>query len=517
MTRGGFYPALPVAVLILMGRGCPVSNPPPVPAPGAAEFEARLQKYVETTKPLRAQAEQTVSDGKTPTQQAAVLDKRRATLSRSICDMRAQAKPGDLFTPAGTAHIKRVIDAAFAGPGAAAIRDALEEQNDPTLYKGKNHRLVLNERIAAPLVPGILIADLPQLPKEVEYRFLGRALILADAESTCSLDYIEGAFPETPAQAAPTPPTAPVAIKTFSFLRMPRKGGSLRFAALGDTGTGQLAQRKVAETLWNFYSQDNRFKFILLLGDNLYAGLERSADYRREFLDPYKQFLDGRVQFRAALGNHDLAGQVDFAPFSMGGKPYYSFKDHNVKFVALNSNTPTDPEQLQWLDEQFKGEDGWRICFFHHPLYSSGTHGGEARQMRSLLEKDLVKNNVNVVFSGHEHFYERTKPQRGIVYFVNGGAAKLRIGDLRPQPFTDFGYDAENSFMILEIANDAMFYQAMGVSARTIDCGVLYRTPEASTKGAADKETQEWLSQCRASTTWLAKRPQPAQRVSGRP
>jgi predicted phosphodiesterase len=446
-----------------------------------------------------------------------VLDQRRAVLSKSICDMRAQAKPGDLFTPAGTAHIKRVIDAAFAGPGAPAIRDALEEQNDPSLYKGKNHRLVLNERIAAPLVPGILIADLPRLPKEVEYRFLGRALILADAESTCSLDYIEGAFPETPAQADQTPPTAPVAIKTFSFLRMPRKARSLRFAALGDTGTGELAQRKVAETVWSFYSQDNRFKFILLLGDNLYAGLERTQDYRREFLDPYKQILDGRIQFRATLGNHDLAGQADFAPFNMGGKPYYSFKEYNVKFVSLNSNTPTDPEQLKWLEDQFKGEDGWRICFFHHPLYSSGTHAREARQMRRLLEEHLVKNKVNVVFSGHEHFYERSKPQQGIIYFVNGGAAKLRLGDLRPHEFTDFGYDSENSFMLLEIANDEMFYQAMGVSGRTIDCGVVYRTPDASTKGAADKVTQDWLRQCSAARSWLSKRPPAAPLVSGRP
>ena len=505
-----------------MGRGCPVSTSPAstaaaVPAPGAADFEARLKTYVETTKPLRAKAEQSVSDGKNPSQQAAVLDQRRATLSQSICDMRAQAKPGDLFTPTGAAHIKRVIDAAFAGPGAAAIRDALEEQNDPTLYKGKNHKLVLNERIAAPLLPAILIADLPPLPKEVEYRFLGRALILADAESTCSLDYLEGALPEAPAQAAPKAPTQPVAIKTLDFLRMPRVARSLRFAALGDTGTGTLAQRKVAETLWNFYSQDNRFKFILLLGDNLYAALERTSDYRREFLDPYKQILDGRVQFWATLGNHDLAGQVDFAPFSMGGKTYYSFKDHNVKFVSLNSNTPTDPEQLKWLDEQFKGEDGWRICFFHHPLYSSGTHARESRQMRGLLEKSLVKNNVNVVFSGHEHFYERSKPQQGIVYFVNGGAAQLRMGDLHPQSFTDFGYDRENSFMILEIAGDEMFYQAMGVSGRTIDCGIVYRTTDASTKGAADKVTQDWLHQCDTARSWLAKRPEGSQQVSGRP
>ena len=493
-----------------------MSKEPTVPAPGAPEFTAQLQKYVEDTKPLRSQAKGAVSEGQTPTEQADVLDKRRAMLSQSICDMRAGAKPGDLFTTTGIEHIKRVLDAAFSGPGAAAIRDALEEQNDPSMYKGKSHKLALNERISAPSVPAVLAADLPPLPKEVEYRFLGRALVLADAESTCALDYIEGALPESPPKTPPAPAGAPATIKTLSFLRMPRKDRSVRFAALGDTGTGTLAQRKVAEILWSFYSQDNRFKFVLLLGDNLYAGLESAQDYREEFLDPYKQLLDARVQFRAALGNHDLAGQVDFAPFNMGGKPYYSFHERNVTFVALNSNAPADVEQRKWLDQQFSG-DGWRICFFHHPLYSSGTHAQESRQIRDLLEKDLVKNHVDVVFSGHEHFYERSKPQQGIHYFVNGGAAKLRLGDLHPQAFTDFGYDAENSFMIVEIAQDEMFYQALGVSGRTIDCGVIYRTPESSSQGEKDTVTQTWLRECDGARSWLPKRPQPAQRVSSRP
>src|SRR6185436_8787478 len=178
------------------------------------------------------------------------------------------------------------------------------------------------------------------------------------------------------------------------------------------------------------------------------------------------------------------------------------FKEGNARFVALNSNEPTNAEQRAWLDEQFAGWDGWRICFFHHPLYSSGQHAAESAEIRQVLEGPLVKNKINAVFSGHEHFYERSNPQMGIQYFVDGGSAKLRRGDLRARPFTAYGYDQEQSFMIVEIAGDEMFFQALGVSGKTIDCGDIHRTPESGAKSDQDPKTQEWLRKCAAATVW---------------
>jgi hypothetical protein len=284
---------------------------------------------------------------------------------------------------------------------------------------------------------------------------------------------------------------------------MPKRARSVRFAVLGDTGTGDASQARVAETLWSYYAQGHRFKFILLLGDNLYAGTESPRDYERQFTTPYKKFLDARIRFRATLGNHDLAAQDDFEPFGMNGHPYYSFTEGNAKFVSLNSNEPSEPGQVVWLDKEFQGENGWRICFFHHPLYSSGVHGREAARMRALLEDALVRNRVNVVFSGHEHFYERSKPQRGIQYFVAGASAKLRRGDLRPHDFTAFGYDQAHSLMIIEIAGDQLFYQAMISSGKAVDCGVIPRTPESQADSAKDPKTQEWLRTCQAALAWI--------------
>jgi hypothetical protein len=491
------------AFCLLMGRGCPVIPPPAVTAPGSEAFVAELQKYSQATKPLREKAQAEVPKGSSPEKQAAALEKRRAILGDSICRLRAGAKQGDLFTAEGATYVKQAITSAFSGPATTTLRDALEEQNDPTIYKGPLPKVALNTRINAPLLPAVLTVDLPPLPKEVEYRFSGRTLVLTDAEAICVLDYIPDALPEAPRAPPGTSTASAPPLQTTSFLSMPQRPRSLRFAVLGDTGTGGPDQRKLAETFWTYYSQGNRFKFILLLGDNLYAGLELASDYRRQFLDPYKAFLDARVRFHAALGNHDLAGQVDFPPFSMEGKPYYSFHDQNATFVALNSNEPSDPAQREWLDKQFSDNGDWRICFFHHPLFSSGTHALESKEMRAWLEEDLVRNRVNVVFSGHEHFYERIKPQRGIQYFVNGSAAKIRLGDLRPQEFTDFGYDRENIGMIVEIAGDSLFYQALGVSGRTVDCGVIYRTPEAATKADGDDPTRRWLRSCLEARRWL--------------
>lgn len=56
--------------------------------------------------------------------------------------------------------------------------------------------------------------------------------------------------------------------------------------------------------------------------------------------------------------------------------------------------------------------------------------------LREQLEPLFVKHGLNVVFSGHEHFYERIKPQQGIYYFISGAAAKPRRGDIERSPLT---------------------------------------------------------------------------------
>jgi predicted phosphodiesterase len=265
----------------------------------------------------------------------------------------------------------------------------------------------------------------------------------------------------------------------------PHAQRSLRFAVLGDTGTGERAQYDVGAQLWKSHAVFP-FEFVIMVGDNMY-GSERPQDYARKFELPYKPILDEKIPFYASLGNHDDPNQVFYKPFNMEGKRFYSFKkdklgNPGVRFFALDSNYMTR-DQLEWLEKELaaSGSD-WKIPFFHHPLYSSGGRHGSEVDLRTQLEPLFIKYGVNVVFAGHEHFYERLKPQNGIYYFTAGGSAKLREGDIRKTAMTEVGYDADNSYMLVEIDGDQMHFQTLSRTGRRIDSGTITRQTKPQTQ-----------------------------------
>lgn len=133
-------------------------------------------------------------------------------------------------------------------------------------------------------------------------------------------------------------------------------------------------------------------------------------------------------------------------------------------------------EQLAWLEEEVSGSDSdWKICFFHHPPYSSGeTHGSDTK-LREQLEPLFVKYGVDAVFTGHEHFYERIKPQKGIAYFISGSAAKLRKGNIEKSDLNAKGFDQGYTFMLVEISGDDLYFQTIDENGRTIDSGSVRR------------------------------------------
>jgi 3',5'-cyclic AMP phosphodiesterase CpdA len=256
---------------------------------------------------------------------------------------------------------------------------------------------------------------------------------------------------------------------------LPMKDGSTRFAIIGDSGTGGGAQKKVAEQIARVHKVFP-FEFTLMMGDNLYGG-DGASDYRRKFEEPYKPLLDAGVKFYASLGNHDDPSQRFYKLFNMNGERYYSFKGPKggVRFFALDSNYMSK-EQLDWLEKELSasGSD-WKIAFFHHPLYSSGEKHGSDEALREQLEPLFLKHGVDAVFTGHEHFYERLKPQKGITYFVSGSSAKLRKGNIGTTDMTAKGFDQGYTFMIVEIAGGEMHFQAIDENGKTIDSGVVRR------------------------------------------
>jgi hypothetical protein len=270
-------------------------------------------------------------------------------------------------------------------------------------------------------------------------------------------------------------------------LKLPLKEGSVRFAVLGDAGTGGTAQYQIAKQLTSFRSSFP-FEFVIMLGDNMY-GNERADDFEDKFERPYKALLDGKVKFYAALGNHDDPNQRFYKPFNMNGERYYSFKppQGGVRFFVLDSNY-MDQKQLDWLKKELaaSGSD-WKIAFFHHPIYSSGGKHGSDELLREQLEPLFVSEGVSAVFTGHEHFYERLKPQKGIHYVILGSSAKLRRGDIQKSAMTEKGFDTGYTFMGVEITGDELYFQTISEKGATVDSGVIRRPtrdkpPTPSTK-----------------------------------
>jgi 3',5'-cyclic AMP phosphodiesterase CpdA len=257
-------------------------------------------------------------------------------------------------------------------------------------------------------------------------------------------------------------------------LRLPLKDGSVRFAVIGDTGTAAQAQYDVGKQMAAFRARFP-FDFVIMAGDNIY-GSDSAGDFERKFELPYKALLDAGVKFYAALGNHDNPTQNAYKFFNMGRQRFYTFKPQNgVRFFALDSNY-VDKPQLDWIEKEMAASHSeWKIPFFHHPLYSSAGKHGSSPDLRQRLEPLFVKYGVDVVFTGHDHVYERIKPQKGIYYFVVGGSAKLRQGDIGTTGLTAKGFDTGYSFMAVEIAGDEFHFQTISDQGKTVDSGVIRR------------------------------------------
>ena len=482
----------------LFCTGCSPTLPPAqVPAQPNATFEPfkqALQSYVDQTQPFRKVAAQEAE--KVPGKATAETGAEQSVRTRqdSLADalrtkLRPAAKQGDLITTAMATAIKVEIQRAVATPKRDLILDELSEQNDAP---ATSTTPVINDHLDASRVPPRLMDVLPPLPKQLEYDFIGRTLVVRDVDADVVIDYIPDALPSVSVSVVPVAAATPQAPGARSPLPMPSIRGGTVFALMGDSGSGDQAQQAVAQAMTTYFDTARHFPFVLMLGDNLY-----DDDYTNEFSVPYKALLDRGVKFYATLGNHDRDLEIHFKPFSMNDVDRYSFDQGNARFVVLNSNHPADPLQITWLDQAYAGAGTkWRFAFFHHPLYSSGLHASESHDViKPALEPALLRNQVNVVFSGHEHLYERIKPQQGITYFVSGGGGRY-LYDFKPSEFDEVGL-SEHHFMVAQIAGDRLLFEAITHSQEVIDCGVIYRTADAAAK--KDDTITKWLSDCDAA------------------
>jgi predicted phosphodiesterase len=215
-----------------------------------------------------------------------------------------------------------------------------------------------------------------------------------------------------------------------------RAADRLTFAAVGDTGSGGRQAMAVAHRMAEGY-REAPYGLVTHLGDLCYYG---SVEDRFDdvFTRPMRPLIDAGVRFELAIGNHDgdlhhsdaSLAEID-AELRLLGTPArnYTTSHGPVDFFYLDSSAPglfgaDATEQLEWLDDALvSSTNQWKVVCMHHPVYSSGSHGSTPGA-EEVLEPLLSRRHVDLVLSGHDHHYERTRPTNGVTYVVSGGGCK---------------------------------------------------------------------------------------------
>ncbi|HWO02615.1 MAG TPA: metallophosphoesterase [Blastocatellia bacterium] len=273
--------------------------------------------------------------------------------------------------------------------------------------------------------------------------------------------------------------TAGTLIKPAHILGSP--SSKTRFAVVGDFGTGGADECAIANLMFEAH-KSSELDLVLTVGDNIYPnGAGRLL--QKNFEQPFAALLKEKVSFYATLGNHDVdegrRDQCNYPLFNMNGSCYYSISRGNglVDFFLLDS-TDFHNTQYTWLENGLQNSKAlWKIAAFHHPLYSSGKKHGSDPKLRAKIEPLFVQHGVQVVFSGHDHDYERIKPQKGIQHFVTGAGGQNRRGgvDLK-SPIRAASFDEDNSYMLIEVSEKEITFKSICEKGEIIDSGIIRQT-----------------------------------------
>lgn len=207
------------------------------------------------------------------------------------------------------------------------------------------------------------------------------------------------------------------------------------FVGSGDIGwCGSAGPEATARLLDQFAGT------VFTTGDNAYPSGSLS-DFENCYAPSWGRHL---ARTRPSPGNHDYEtpGAEGYYRYfgSMAGAAgvgYYSFDLGEWHIVSLNSNVPMEAgsSQEQWLKADLRSSaKPCTLAYWHHPLFSSGPHGNDARS-RDIWEL-LFEHRAEVVLSGHDHLYERFAPQSPNGEPVVGGIRQFVVGTGGALPYS---------------------------------------------------------------------------------
>ena len=262
----------------------------------------------------------------------------------------------------------------------------------------------------------------------------------------------------------------------FSF-RAARTGtDAFTFAVMGDCGAGTKGQKQVAKVL-----ERSAAELVLLTGDIIYGRGEEEF-YDTRFYEPYRKSLS-RINFWPALGNHD-AGSKDGAPllslFDVPGNGpaglqtgrNYSFDYGHAHFVSFDStaNVATLKKSIgPWLSADLRASrQPWKFVFMHHPPFSSASHGEDPR-IRDVMVPFFTEGKADIVFSGHDHSYERIRPKDGVMYVVSGNGGQTLYGHKKPHDYTELFYNEKHGLTEVTLDGPLLRLRHVNVDRKEVD------------------------------------------------
>ena len=282
-------------------------------------------------------------------------------------------------------------------------------------------------------------------------------LLILTFLSACSQDQAPGRLGRDELELGQTDPSPEV---------VPEPGADLRFAVIGDFGTGEADQYAVARRMCR-WRERHPFDVVFTTGDNIYPKGEPEL-FEEKFFDPMDCLLSNGVRFRSSLGNHDIETangrfQIEEDAFGMPARNYV-VRRAGVRFVVVNSNDL----RMDWIETALQPKEGdrWTVVVFHHPVYSAGSEHGSTPGFADKLHSLFVENGVDLVLTGHDHVYSLSEDKDGLRYVVTGGGGARSYG-CKDSPDIELCLSRLH-FVYVRVAEDVIKVKAVAKSGAII-------------------------------------------------
>jgi predicted phosphodiesterase len=248
----------------------------------------------------------------------------------------------------------------------------------------------------------------------------------------------------------------------------------------GDSGKGTPEQSAIAQTIASEAAQPN---LIMIVGDVIYPPAD-DASYDTRFFTPYRNLLPS-IPFYAIPGNHDYEiqnGKPFFDVFTLptngpSGLPAessYWLTRGGTQLIAHDTNQPVATLRSQsapWHQTITRQPATFRLVFQHQAVYASGPNSltDPVASWRQLLGPLYSSTGVDVVFNGHEHFYERTSPIGGVVYVTTGAGGAELYPRAAKNAWTAAFFNERHSYTYLEVSGRTLRLRQSDLNGQTVD------------------------------------------------